>query len=104
MIEALKQLEETHFKKLTPHPHIKNHKKMSFPMRSHLHLMFLVEDLIKVSVLALNGIERGGDRPMKEPERSVSEILKHTLDLIPLEEVEYIDKVTEILRRQGTDD
>ena len=47
--------------------------------------MFLIEDLIKVSVMALNGIERGGDRPLKEPERSISEVLKHTLDLLPLE-------------------
>ncbi|MAW95406.1 MAG: hypothetical protein CMF36_06635 [Leeuwenhoekiella sp.] len=66
--------------------------------------MFLIEDLINVSVMALNGIERGGDRPLKQSESSISEALKHTLDLLPLEEAEFIDKITEILNQQETKD
>lgn len=54
--------------------------------------MFLIEDLIKVSVMALNDIERGGDRPIKEPERSISEVLKHSLDLLTLGETEFLIK------------
>ena len=54
--------------------------------------------------MALNGIERGGDRPLKEPERGISEVLKHALDLLPLEEAEFIDKITEILNQQETKD
>jgi len=54
--------------------------------------------------MALNGIERGGNRPLKEPERSISEILKHALDLLPLEEAEFIDKINEIINQQTTKD
>ena len=104
MYKRLKQVGKNHLRKLTPHPHFKNNQQVCFPAQSHLHLMFLIEDLIKVSVMALNGIERGGDRPLKEPERSISEVLKHALDLLPLEEAEFIDKSTEILNQQETKD
>jgi len=100
MFNRLKRVGEDHLRKLTPHPHLRNHQQICFPVQNHLHLMFLIEDLIKVSVMALNGIERGGDRPLKEPERSISEVLKHALDLLPLEEAEFIDKITEILNQQ----
>ncbi|MEH6658050.1 hypothetical protein [Leeuwenhoekiella marinoflava] len=104
MLKRLNQIGEEHLRKLVPHPHIKNNYKISFPVQNHLHLMFLIEDLIKVSVMALNGIERGRDRPLKEPQRSISEVLKHALDLLPLEEAEFIDKITEILNQQETKD
>jgi len=104
MFKRFSQVGEDHLRKLTPHPHLRNHQQICFPVQNHLHLMFLIEDLIKVSVMALNGIERGGDRPLKEPERSISEVLKHALDLLPLEEAEFIDKITEILNQQETED
>tara|TARA_R110002020_G_scaffold222564_1_gene431424 strand:+ start:11251 stop:11580 length:330 start_codon:yes stop_codon:yes gene_type:complete len=104
MYKRLRQVGEDHLRKLTPHPHFRSHQQICFPVQNHLHLMFLIEDLIKVSVMALNGIERGGDRPLKEPERSISEVLKHALDLLPLEEAEFIDKITEILNQQETKD
>ena len=104
MYKPLRQVGEDHLRKLTPHPHFRSHQQICFPVQNHLHLMSLIEDLIKVSVMALNGIERGGDRPLKEPERSISEVLKHALDLLPLEEAEFIDKITEILNQQETKD
>ncbi|HAB27381.1 MAG TPA: hypothetical protein DCM10_15330 [Xanthomarina gelatinilytica] len=104
IFKRLKRVGEDHLRKLTPHPHLRNHQQICFPVQNHLHLMFLIEDLIKVSVMALNGIERGGDRPLKEPERGISEVLKHALDLLPLEEAEFIDKITEILNQQETKD
>lgn len=104
MYKRLRQVGEDHLRKLTPHPHFRSHQQICFPVQNHLHLMSLIEDLIKVSVMALNGIERGGDRPLKEPERSISEVLKHALDLLPLEEAEFIDKITEILNQQETKD
>ncbi|GEM_PF-884238 len=101
MYKKLKQVGEDHLRKLKPHPHFKNNQQVCFPAQSHLHLMFLIEDLIKVSVMALNGIERGGDRPLKEPERSISEVLKHALDLLPLEEAEFIDKTMALLSEES---
>ena len=41
------------------------------------------------------------DRPLKEPERSISEVLKHTLDLLPLEEAEFIDKTMALLSEES---
>lgn len=104
MLKRLKQVGEDHLRKLRPHPHLRDHQQICFPVQNHLHLMFLIEDLIKVSVMALNGIERGGDRPLKEPERSISDILKHALDLLTLEEAEFIDKINEILNQQTIKD
>ena len=104
ILEQLYKAKANHIRRLTAHPHIKNYQQMSFPVKNHLYLMFLIENLIKVSVLALEGMDSCSDRQIKEPERSVSDVLRHALDLIPIEEQEFIDKTLKVLNKLGDND
>ncbi|WBL27258.1 hypothetical protein [Zunongwangia sp. HGR-M22] len=97
LMKKLKSFEEEHIRRLTPHAHLKDYQRIYFPVKNHLYLMFLIEDLIKVSVLALEGMDSCFERQIKEPERSISDVLRHALDLIPIEEQEFIDKTLEVL-------
>ncbi len=97
LMKKLKSFEEEHIRRLTSHAHLKDYQQIYFPVKNHLYLMFLIEDLIKVSVLALEGMDSCFERHIKEPERSISDVLRHALDLIPIEEQEFIDKTLEVL-------
>ena len=99
LLKKLKSFEEEHIRRLTPHPHVRDYQRIYFPVKNHLYLMFLIEDLIKVSVLALEGMDSCNDRQVRQPERSISDVLRHTLDLIPIEEQEFIDKAAEVLNQ-----
>jgi len=55
-------------------------------------------------VLALEGMDSCSDRQIKEPERSIADVLRHALDLIPMEEQEFIDKITEVLNQVNKED
>lgn len=101
LLKKLKNIEKENIRRLTPHPHIKNYQRIYFPVKNHLNLMFLIEDLIKVSILALEGMDSCNDRQVKQPERSIADVLRHALDLIPLEEQEYIDKTAAFLNQVG---
>tara|TARA_Y100001934_G_C11612240_1_gene432686 strand:+ start:83 stop:412 length:330 start_codon:yes stop_codon:yes gene_type:complete len=104
ILEQLYKAKANHIRRLTAHPHIKNYQQISFPVKNHLYLMFLIENLIKVSVLALEGMDSCSDRQIKEPERSIADVLRHALDLIPMEEQEFIDKITEVLNQVNKED
>lgn len=97
LLREFNKIKEEHTRKLRSHPHIQGFHLLQFPVKNHLYLMFLIEDLIKVSVLALEGMDCSNNRQIKDPGRSISKVLRHVLDLIPIEEQEFIDKSTALL-------
>ena len=97
ILEQLNKMEAEHIRQLRPHPFIKDYHTTSFPVKNYLYLMFLIGDIIKVSILALEAGDMHNDRQIKEPQRSVSDVLRHALDLIPIEEQEFIDKTKSLL-------
>ena len=59
--------------------------------------MFLVADLIKFCILALEENVCQNDKQIIQPKYNVNEVLRHTLQLIPFEEHQFIDQVIELL-------
>ncbi|MCG2419530.1 hypothetical protein K8089_10890 [Aequorivita sp. F47161] len=72
--------------------------EIAIPMDSHLELMFLICNLLKVCILAMGEPELINDRQIPQPEHNVKEVLRHILHLIPLEELQFVDEVSELLK------
>jgi hypothetical protein len=76
----------------------------TYRVESHMELMFLIINLIKVSAVALEESERLSDQGIPNPKYNVMEVLRHVLQLIPLEEIEMIDKVSELIEEMNLEE
>jgi len=92
IIKTLNKIKEEHLIHLTPNIN-KQGKNYTgtFQVQSHLELMYLITNLIKVCILALEENECLNDKQIPQPRYNVNEVLRHTLQLIPFEEHQFID-------------
>lgn len=97
IVRRLNELRDKHLHRLAPHEHHKELYEVKFPVENHLYLMFLIGDLIKVCIRALEDGEYIKDRHIPQPEYNVREVLRHVLDLIPYQEQEFIDKTKAVI-------
>lgn len=58
-------------------------------------VMFLIADIVKVSILALEAGEHGGSAHIPEPSTNIAGVLGVILDLIPYEEADLLDYIRE---------
>lgn len=100
--EILKQLDALQKSKLhllqPKESSVGNYYEIAFPIESHLELMFLISNLLKVCVRALGESGLIHDRQIPQPEHNVQEVLRHVLHLIPLEELQFVDEVSALLK------
>jgi len=105
--EILKQLEALHKSKLhllqPKESKMGKYYEISFPIESHLELMFLISNLLKVCVRALGESDLIHDRQISQPEHNVKEVLRLVLHLIPLEELQFVDEVSALLKSIETE-
>ena len=71
-------------------------------VEGHQHLMFLITDLIKVCILALDEGARGGDAKIPNPQINVGEVLRLALDIIPYEHMQFIEEVEELIQEHSS--
>lgn len=67
-------------------------------VEGHQHLLFLVADLIKVSILALEECEHRNDPQIPTPQLNICQVLRLGLELIPYEHMEFIEEVEKLLK------
>jgi hypothetical protein len=74
--------------------------EVAFAVDSHLRLMFLLTNLIKVCICALDRAEGPIGRDIPDPIHNVQEVLLHALSIIPIEEHRFIDEILELLETE----
>ncbi len=77
--------------------------EVSFRVADYLEYMMLMRNLLKVCIISLQ-TEGVTDPLIPQPRHNVQEVLRHLLQLMPLEEMRLIDYVEELLEeREGED-
>ena len=98
LINKLREFKHDHILHLTPDSSRKGKcYKGTYRVDSHLDLMFLIMNLIKVCIVALEENEQLCDLEVPNPKYNVMEVLRFVTQLIPLEELTLLDKFSELL-------
>ncbi|MRT16523.1 hypothetical protein F3C99_06095 [Vitellibacter sp. q18] len=99
LLKKLNELQQTHLELLTPQKSTNGtYYEISIPVKSHLDLMLLICHLLEVCVLALGEQEAINELQVRQPEHNIQEVLRLVLHLIPLEELQFVDEVSALLK------
>ena len=98
LINKFQEFKQDHMLHLTPDTSRKGKcYKGTYRVDSHLDLMFLVMNLIKVCIVALEENEQLCDLEVPNPIYNVMEVLRFVTQLIPSEELALVDKLSVLL-------
>ena len=101
LLEQLKELEKMHFHALKPYIPEKGLYSVELITKGYQETSFMISDLIKVCITALEN-ENFSTRSVPQPHYNISQVLGFILDLIPHDEMEFLDKVRKLLSEQKT--
>jgi hypothetical protein len=90
---TLRQMAEKHFVLLESKNKAKKRDVVALNLSGYSDVMFLIADIVKVSLLALE-FETSSTR-IPEPNINISGVLSIILDLLPYEEAELLDCIRE---------
>lgn len=96
ILDKIKKLTEEHFDTLKPHPHRKDIFHINLITEGYLETSFIIANLIKVCIMALEA-DYIPNRLVHEPEHNISQVLGYILNMMPYEEMEFLDKVKDLL-------
>ena len=85
-----------HFTLLEPYENRKGFYKITLATDGYLETSFMISNLLKVCILALYTDGSPG-KSIPQPTHNVQEVLKYILELIPLEEMELLDELRDML-------
>lgn len=100
ILQELQELTKEHFELLKPHPHKEGVFCAELLVEGYLDLLFTVSHLIKVCILALEAGESFTSTLIPQPVVNVGSVLELTLQLLPCEEGEYLDKIRGLLFKE----
>jgi HEPN domain-containing protein len=89
----LKDWEEEHFITLMS---FNGHKTIDITTEGYLDSSFMISNLIKVCITAMES-DLLSNRVVPEPEHNIREVLGYVLDMIPHDEMRFLDKISELL-------
>jgi len=92
ILDRLKELKEQHYDTLKPYIPEKGLYQVNLVTEGYLETSFMITNLLKVCIMALEG-EHLPSRNVPSPEHNVREVLGYVLDMVPIEEMEFLDKV-----------
>ncbi|MAO15921.1 MAG: DNA-binding protein [Muricauda sp.] len=101
LIGQLKELEKMYFHALKPYIPEKGLYSTELITEGYGEISFIISNLIKVCITALE-TENFSTRSVPQPHRNISEVLGYILDLIPHDEMEFLDKARKLLSEQET--
>ncbi|MHA7864930.1 HEPN domain-containing protein [Flagellimonas marinaquae] len=96
LFSQLKELEKEHFFALKPYIPEKGLYSIDLITEGYGETSFMISNLIKVCITALE-TENFSTRSVPQPQRNISEVLGYILDLIPHDEMEFLDNVRKLL-------
>lgn len=97
----LRELAAKHFVLLESKNVAKKRDTIELNLSGYSDVMFLVADIVKVCILALDGENNTGAR-IPEPSTNISGVLSVILDLLPYEEADLLDKIREAVLEPET--
>ncbi|WP_421801041.1 HEPN domain-containing protein [Flagellimonas sp.] len=101
LFSQLKELEKEHFFALKPYIPEKGLYSIDLITEGYGETSFMISNLIKVCITALE-TENFSTRAVPQPHRNISEVLGYILNLIPHDEMEFLDNVRKLLSEQKT--
>lgn len=93
--EPLRELAAKHFVLLERKNIKKKRDTIELNLSGYSDVMFLIADIVKVCLLALEGAETENCKRIPGPNTNISGVLGIVLDLLPYEEMDLIDKIRE---------
>lgn len=95
-IDDLKELATTSFRVLKPFKNRKGNATVEIPVNSYAELSYFLIDVLKVTVAALEADSEGVGTVRNVP-NAVSGVLEKIIEIIPLEEMNLLDKIRELV-------
>lgn len=95
-IEDVKALANNKFHVLKPCDKRKGNFNLSLQIDSYIELHFLILDIVKVSLAALDA-ENEEVTDVKNTNNAVRGVLQFVLQMVPLEEMDFLDKIREMI-------
>lgn len=95
-IEDLKELAKNSFRVLKPCKNRKGKATVEIPIDNYAELSYFLIDVLKVSVAALEADSEGVGTVRNVP-NAVSGVLEKLIEIIPLEEMDFLDKIHQIV-------
>lgn len=95
-LDRVKELAKEHFYTLKRFPSKKELYTVNLITEGYLETSFMISSLLKVCITALDA-ERTPNRVVPEPDQNIKEVLGYVLNMIPYEEMEFLDKFRHIL-------
>ncbi|MBD1259821.1 HEPN domain-containing protein [Maribacter polysiphoniae] len=92
ILDRLKDLKQQHYDTLKPYIPQKGLFQVNLVTEGYLETSFMITNLLKVCIMALE-TEHLPNRTVPSPEHNVKEVLGYVLDMLPHEEMEFLDKV-----------
>tara|TARA_R100001369_G_scaffold90618_1_gene129910 strand:+ start:3267 stop:3722 length:456 start_codon:yes stop_codon:yes gene_type:complete len=96
ILDKVKDLAKEHFHTLKRFPSKKELYTVNLITDGYLETSFMISSLLKVCITALDA-ERTPNSVVPEPEQNIREVLGYILNMIPYEEMEFLDKIRDIL-------
>lgn len=96
ILDKLKKLSEEHYYTLKPNAHKKGVFNINLLTDGYLETSFMISNLLKVCIMALEA-DYVPNRLVQEPEHNIREVLGYILYMMPYEEMEFLDKVKDLL-------
>jgi len=95
-LDKISALAKEHFHTLKRYPSKKELYTVNLITDGYLETSFMISSLLKVCITALDA-ERTPNSIVPEPEQNIREVLGYILNMIPYEEMEFLDKIRNLL-------
>ncbi len=98
LLETLLTLSKDKLTLFKSNSHTSSKDMLLLPLGSYQEVMDLILYLLKTCIMALQ-VEYVADKHIGNPELNTSEVLKFILQLVPYEEMEFLDEVQTMLKQ-----
>jgi len=95
----LKELTDEHFISLSRHAYKKEVYTASFGVAGYKDLIFVVSDLIKLCIKAIEAEESHDPGLIVSPLVNISNILEIAIQLLPIDEAELLDQLRALMEK-----
>ena len=96
ILDKISEMAKEHFHTLKRYPSKKELYTVNLITEGYLETAFMISSLLKVCITALDA-ERTPNSVVPEPEQNIQEVLGYVLNMIPYEEMEFLDKIRNLL-------
>ena len=98
----MREIAAKHFVLLESKNIAKKRDVIELNLSGYSDVMFLIADIVKVSILALDGAQIESSSRIPEPTTNISGVLGIILDLLPYEEADLLDHIREVVLQPET--